>query len=275
MTRRLLAAALLVSAAWAGVLAPAALGGAPACASGDGPHAALVVSTGSGTTAYCVALDAAEVSGLHLVELAHQQHGLAYAFGNGGLAICQLAGVGPTGSDCFAEYPNYWGYWHGAASGNWTWASTGAGSARIGDGDMDAWVWGTGDTAATHPKPPAVGVDDVCTPAPPASSSPAPHSSASAPTGTGTAAPPASASPGAGGASAKPTRSPSSSAAASPSLRDGDATVVVVAGGLTAPPSGGAGPPTGLLFAGALAVALVVGGLYQARRRAARPRTES
>src|SRR5262245_16563979 len=151
--RRLLVAAVLVGAAAAGVLAPAAAGSAPACASDDGPHAALVVATGSGTPrAYCVALDAAEVSGLHLIVLAHEQHGLSYAFGNGGQAICQLAGTGPAGGDCFADYPDFWGYWHGAGSSGWSWASTGAGSARIGDGDVDAWGWGSGDTSATHPQ---------------------------------------------------------------------------------------------------------------------------
>ena len=276
MTRRLLAAALLVGAAWVGVLAPAAVGGAPACASG-GPHAALVVATGTGAPrAYCVALDAPEVSGLHLIVLAHEQHGLSYAFGNGGLAICQLAGVGPSGSDCFADYPDYWGYWHGNGSGGWTWASTGAGSASIGDGDVDAWSWGTGDTAATHPVPPGVRIDDVCTPAPAPSPSPSP-----AATGTAAVPPPSGGAgtatgtspPGAGSGSAKPTRSPERSPSGSPSRSDGDPSVVVVAGGLTAPPAGGGGPPAGLLLAGVLAAALVIGGLYRVRRRAARPGT--
>ena len=109
MTRRLLAAALLVGAAWVGVLAPAAVRSAPACASG-GPHAALVVATGAGTPrAYCVALDAPEVSGLHLIVLAHEQHGLSYAFGNGGLAICQLAGVGSVGERLLRRLPRLLG----------------------------------------------------------------------------------------------------------------------------------------------------------------------
>ena len=39
--------------------------------------------------------------------------GSTYGFGLGGAAVCQLAGVGPAGSDCFAQYPDFWGYWHG------------------------------------------------------------------------------------------------------------------------------------------------------------------
>ena len=183
-------------------------------------------------------------SGLHLIELAHQQHGLAYAFGNGGLAICQLAGVGPGGSDCFAEYPNFWGYWHGSGSGAWTWASTGAGSARIGDGDLDAWVWGSGDTAATHPARPRLGLDDVCTPAPP----PSPSSS---PAATGRPRRRARVRAryrhrrhrrgrGAGRRSRRAPRALGHSVAVAKRRRR---KVVVAAGGLAAPPTGGAGPP--------------------------------
>ncbi len=126
--RRLVAAALFVGAVAGGVGVPAAIGGAPACAATTGPHAGLVVVTDSGTDTFCVALADTEVSGLELIELAHAQGGLPYRFGNGGLAVCQLEGVGPSsGSDCFADYPDFWGYWHGDGAGGWTWASTGAG----------------------------------------------------------------------------------------------------------------------------------------------------
>ena len=148
MRRGLVAAALIIGTALGGVSAPAVLSGAPACAAATGPHAGLVVVTSGGTSTFCVALDAAEVSGLHLIELAHDQDGLSYSFGFGGQAVCQLGGVGPSGGDCFADYPDFWGYWHGDGSGGWTWASTGAGSARIGDGDLDGWVWGS----ATRPR---------------------------------------------------------------------------------------------------------------------------
>ena len=90
------------------------------------------------------------------------QHGLQYRLGFGGQAVCQLAGVGPTGGDCFADYPDFWGYWHGNGGGGWTWAGSGAASASIGDGDVEGWTWGSGDSGATHPAPPALSIDDVC-----------------------------------------------------------------------------------------------------------------
>ncbi|MGZ8613796.1 MAG: hypothetical protein ACXWX4_03840 [Actinomycetota bacterium] len=113
------------------VLAPAAAGSTQACAAeaADAPHAALVIGTGSQTLMYCVALDAPTVSGLRLIQLASAQHGLQYRLGFGGQAVCQLTGIGPTGGDCFADYPDFWGYWHGDGSGGWTWAGSGAASA--------------------------------------------------------------------------------------------------------------------------------------------------
>lgn len=145
-------------------LVPAAAGSSLACAAeaADAPHAALVVGTGGQTLTYCVTLDAPSVTGLRLIQLASAQHGLQYRLGFGGQAVCQLAGVGPTGSDCFADYPDFWGYWHGNGTGGWTWAGSGAASASIGDGDVEGWTWGSGDSGATHPAPPAVGIDDVC-----------------------------------------------------------------------------------------------------------------
>ncbi|MDQ3981769.1 MAG: hypothetical protein M3271_03705, partial [Actinomycetota bacterium] len=126
------AVALAFCAGAAGpVVAPA-----PACA-GEGTRAALVVDTGAAVTTYCVALPDDSVSGIELVELAGDQHGLDYSLGFGGEAVCRLEGVGPDGDDCFGEYPEFWGYWHGNGSGGWTWAGTGAGSATIEDGDVD------------------------------------------------------------------------------------------------------------------------------------------
>jgi hypothetical protein len=144
-------------------LVPAAAGSAVACAAeGADAHAALVVSTGGQTFTYCVALDAQTVSGLRLIQLASAQHGLKYRLGFGGQAVCQLAGIGPTGGDCFADYPDFWGYWHGNGGGGWAWAGSGAASASIGDGDVEGWSWGSGDSGATHPAPPALSIDDVC-----------------------------------------------------------------------------------------------------------------
>lgn len=145
-------------------LAPAAGGSVVACAAeaAGAPHAALVVGTGGQTITYCVTLDAPTVTGLQLIQLASAQHGLQYRLGFGGQAVCQLAGVGPTGGDCFADYPDFWGYWHGNGGGGWTWAGSGAASASIGDGDVEGWTWGSGDSGATHPAPPALSIDDVC-----------------------------------------------------------------------------------------------------------------
>jgi hypothetical protein len=144
--------------------APAATGSVVACAAeaSDAPHAALVVGTGGQTLTYCVMLDAPTVTGLRLIQLASAQHGLQYRLGFGGQAVCQLAGVGPTGGDCFADYPDFWGYWHGNGGGGWTWAGSGAASASIGDGDVEGWTWGSGDSGATHPAPSALSIDDVC-----------------------------------------------------------------------------------------------------------------
>jgi hypothetical protein len=143
---------------------PAAVGSAAACAAeaSGASHAALVVGTGSQTTTYCVALDASSVTGLHLIQLAGSQFGLQYQLGFGGQAVCQLAGVGAGGGDCFGSYPDFWGYWHGNGSGGWSWAGSGAGSASIGNGDMEGWVWGSGDSGTTHAAPPALAFDDVC-----------------------------------------------------------------------------------------------------------------
>jgi hypothetical protein len=156
-TRRSLVALAFVAGAAGAVAGPVA----GACA-GEGARAALVVDTGSAVTTYCVALPDDSVTGIQLVELAGDQHGLDYSLGFGGEAVCRLEGVGPEGDDCFGEYPEFWGYWHGDGSGGWTWAGTGAGSASIGDGDVDAWSWGAGDNGSNHQQPPSTVFSDVC-----------------------------------------------------------------------------------------------------------------
>src|SRR5256885_963059 len=168
--RSVVLGAAVALAALSPALAPAVTGGAAACAAGAGePHAGLVVDTGGHATSYCVALDASSVSGIHLIELAGQQFGLQYGLGFGGQAVCRLNGVGPDGDDCFADYPLFWGYWHGSGDDGWSWASTGAGSARVSDGDRDGWSWGTGQSGITHAPPPAERFDQIC-----AQSSPSP-----------------------------------------------------------------------------------------------------
>jgi len=243
---------------------PAVTGAAPACAAATGPHAALVIDTGAGAHAFCIALDAASVSGIHLIELAGTQDHLSYGFGSGGQAVCRLAGVGPHGDDCFADYPDYWGYWHGDGRGGWTWSSSGAASTQVGDGTLDAWVWGSGDSGATHPKPPSLGIDDVCVPAT-AAPTPAPTASRS---------PGATSAPGSGvrsSASPMPAR-PSTARPTTPSgavpvtvapPQRGSPTVAAFAAAEGPPGSGGPGP--GLLVALVLGAALAGGGWLRLR----------
>jgi hypothetical protein len=147
----------------------------------------LVVDNGARVQRFCVALDGTTVSGIHLVELASAQHGLSYSLGFGKQAICQLDGVGVSGGDCFAEYPDFWGYWHGDGSGAWTWANGGAATYRVGDGDVEGWVWGSGDSGSTHRAPPATRADDVCAPvaSPEPSPPPNPDPDPDPPTGQG------------------------------------------------------------------------------------------
>jgi hypothetical protein len=131
----------------------------PACAS-EAPHAALVVSTGHSVLRYCVLLDQPSVSGLRLIELAHDQYGLSYR--SDGAAVCMLAGVGTAEGDCFGDYPNFWGYWRAKASGGWVWAGRGAATTSVHGGQVEGWSWGRGDTGATHPAPPNSPFASVC-----------------------------------------------------------------------------------------------------------------
>lgn len=268
-----------------------------ACAADDGPRAVLVVDNGARVQRLCVALDAATVSGIHLVELASDQHGLSYALGFGGQAVCVIDGVGPTGGDCFAEYPEFWGYWHGNGSGGWTWASSGAASFRVGDGDVEGWVWGSGDTPSTHRAPPPTRATDVC---PASASDPDPPSGGSAGGGNGAGGEGSAPAPGESGETTSD-RSPAGGGTDEPAVdrqaerraertaeraearaaerqeeRAADATVPSVAAGDqadadvraggTAVPGAGGGPPLGAIVAAAAALALGGAGWWRLRR---------
>lgn len=150
-------AALTVAA---GLLAPVA-GAAPTACAGDGPHAALVIAHDGRALELCVALDAERVTGLHLIELADEQHGLDHAFGYGGQAVCRLDGVGTASENCFEEDdPFYWAYFR-LEEGRWTYSPLGAGSTLVEDGDVEGWAWGRGG-ASSHPRPPLRSFADVC-----------------------------------------------------------------------------------------------------------------
>jgi hypothetical protein len=264
---RRVAAALVLVGALIPVAAPAVTGAAPACAAATGAHAGLVIDTGAGIHPFCVALDAASVSGIHLIELAGAQDHLAYGFGSGGQAVCRLAGVGPPGDDCFADYPDFWGYWHSDGRGGWTWSSSGAASAQVVDGELDAWVWGSGDSGVTHARPPSVGIDDVCVASTvaPAASPPGPRSTSATATPSSAArssASPAFAASGLPAASRSKTSSDADPVTVTPSER-GSPTVAALAAAPGPPPGGGPGP--GFLVALVLGAALAGGGWLRLR----------
>jgi hypothetical protein len=163
--RRLTAPLSVVALAMvAGAMVPVAAP-APACA-GESPHAVLVIDTGEAVVRYCVALPDDSVSGMELIQLAGEQHGLSYRLGYGGKAVCMLAEVGARGTDCFQSHPDFWAYWRADASGQWTWSSSGAAISSVGDGDVEGWSWGSGDGPEAHPSPPPTAFETVCRAAP-------------------------------------------------------------------------------------------------------------
>jgi hypothetical protein len=268
--RRLLALPLLV-ALTAPAFVPAAVGAAAACASEPGPHAALVIDTGARELELCVRLSGASVSGLELIRLAAQQHGLDYALGFGGQAVCRLGGVGPSGGDCFADYPNFWGFWRGGPGG-WSWSATGPGSSSVADGGMQGWSWGSGDSGATHP-PPATAIDDVCPPPPepepepePAPATPGGGSGGeSGESAGGTVAPSARPSGSAPADSPSPRPSKSPATDRSPRATTVDDPALLAAGG----GEGGDGgeSPVGSFAAIGAVIVLALGGAAMIRRR--------
>lgn len=272
--RFLAVAGVLVLLGPAPALLPALFGSGAACASAAGAaHAALVVDTGSQTIRLCVTLDAALVSGLHLIELAHAQHGLQYRLGFGGLAVCQLAGVGPTGTDCFGSYPDFWGMWIGDGSGGWSWSGSGAGSVHVSDGGVQAWTWGPGDNGATHPPPPRVTEVSVCgasapTTPPPTHSAPpsaTPSAVSSAVSSSGHAASPT--------ASSKPSRAPSRTLGVPTGTAEPDPSAPVVPVAAAGPGgASGSGSPAGIALAIAGVLALGLAGWMRMRGDRARGR---
>ena len=287
--RSLTIALAVVLGASAPVLASPSI--ACAAAISEGPHAALVIDTGARATSFCVALDGASVSGTHLIELASAQYGLSYRLGFGGRAVCMLDGVGATGNDCFGSYPNFWGYFHGAGSSGWAWASGSAADHQVGNGEREAWSWGAGDSGTSHGTPPATTIDDACGVAPPPDPSPSPSTSPS-PT------PPTPSPPGGGGSSngggsnagggtddaggsnasgesggqggghtselsttPEPSTSPSATAVAPTS-----ASPAVVRAAAAAPPPSSGPPLAGIVALGAIAL-LGAGGVVAMRRR--------
>lgn len=146
----------------AGALWPTGLAATVACAA-EGDHAALVVDTGQDVFRMCVTLDAPEIDGLHLIELASDQYGMAYQFGYGGKAVCQLGNVPEPNppEECFEDGREFWAHWRSDGSSGWVSAS-GAGSTRVEDGDTFGWSFGDGESAGTHQEPPPADFETVC-----------------------------------------------------------------------------------------------------------------
>jgi len=183
-------------------LAPVAAVPAPACAA-EAPHAALVVDKGGEVLRYCVDFPAGRtsVTGIELIELAGQQHGLSYrfdSFAGVGLAVCMLDGLEPADDGCLGT--PYWAYWHGDGSGGWTFATQGAQASTVPDGGVDGWAWGG---SSTRPEPTAA--ESVC-PAEKSSPSPSP-TPAPSPAGSPSPSPVAS-----------PSQEPSPSPSATPAM---------------------------------------------------------
>lgn len=162
---------LVLALTLAGV-APMLVAPAPACATTP-DSAALVVDTGGRATRYCVAMEAARISGIDLIELAAKQYGLDYRLGYGGAAVCRLDHVGIDGGECFTDSDEFWGYWRGTGGG-WSWSSTGAAGTVVEPGDVEGWSWGTGRDGSSHRAPPATSYESAC-----GDSSPSPHPSGS------------------------------------------------------------------------------------------------
>jgi hypothetical protein len=160
----------------------------PAPAAETGQRAALIVEVGQAVRRLCVGLGRPAVSGKELVEAS----GLEQRWDGG--ALCRLAGTGPAGGDCFAQYPRFWGYWIGDGRGGWTWSGAGAATSTVRDGSLEAWVWSAGPDESSHRRPPALTFADVC-----AASGPAPGAAAA---GTGATGGDAAAGRDAGGSAA-------------------------------------------------------------------------
>ena len=281
MRRGLLGIAVTVGLALGAPAFGVVVGPAPLACAATAQRAALVVDTGAEARSYCVALGADSVSGTDLIRLAHDQYGLDYRLGYGGRAVCRIADVGVDGGDCFAAYPDFWGYWHGGAGG-WTWASGSAADWTVEAGDVDGWQWGPGQDAATHAAPPPTRERDVCpseTPTP--DPTPDPSHGGGGGNGGGSAAGPSTSPPVTGSPSSDPQprdhagdgrgheATPTAAPTPAPTPTSTGAPTVVLAGGQGPPPTGAGGGMAGPLAAAAAVLVLGAAGAFLARRRRA------
>jgi hypothetical protein len=171
----------LLAALIAALLVAVPGAGAPAWAAASGPRAALIVEVGQAVRRLCVGLGQPAVSGKALVEIS----GLDQRWDGG--ALCRLAGTGPAGGDCFAQYPRFWGYWIGDGRGGWTWSDAGAAATTVRDGSVQAWVRSAGADESSHRRPPALRFADACAPDGPAPGATAAGAGATGQSGAGAA----------------------------------------------------------------------------------------
>jgi hypothetical protein len=128
-------------------------------------RAAVIIQHGDGrVVTACVSFGEPEITGLELLSRA----GVAVLAqsGGGGSAVCKLDGEGCDypAEDCFCKCKGaecvYWAYQH-LRGGQWSYAQTGAATAKIRPGEVDGWAWGPG-TLQAGSQPPALSFEQVC-----------------------------------------------------------------------------------------------------------------
>lgn len=156
----------------------------PAAAAAAEPQhrAALIVDTGREVRRICVRFAEDFISGAELLVRAKNVDPVFREYAGKGKAVCALCGVGcPADDSCLTCGGNdYWSYSRApAGSSKFQLSGAGASSTRIRDGDVEGWRWSNGLVPAY------ASVDQVCGPAPGATSTTA---AAAAPTSTTAAA---------------------------------------------------------------------------------------
>ena len=264
MRRAALVAVALLSALPLVAASPARATTSAACQA-DGDHIALVVDFGDHVEASCVTVPSGSKGYAVLGDRAR--------IGTSGL-VCAIDGVPATGcGDRTSDgHYAYWSYWHGTASGGWSYASVGP-QLRASPTVVEGWRWNpSGNADPTDPSPRgSPDPSSTCATATiPASTQPTPPSTATvdpgavastpatATTAIGAAAAPSSTTlVGATGSSAS-----SSSASTSSSSASGTATARANGNG-----SGSGGSPAGVVAGIGLLGALAIGALTISRRR--------
>ena len=175
MKYRIRLAGLGVAAAALAVAVPSQAQTAPSASSASGATAATTVSARLGTAGYCptsngvtVVVDYQELGGATEIRCAAgaQSSGIA-ALQNAGFTVtgtqrwglafvCRINGKPTSATEpCINTPPTtaYWGYWHAANGGSWTYSTAGASSYKPALGSFEGWSFSKNKTATTAPKP--------------------------------------------------------------------------------------------------------------------------